>query len=157
MSAQSIDFQADPRAPRDSGFVPQHTSPEPAKAETAQTTRNTHAIRASNRQSSTGKQQWSIDDKPNTVFRHRAHWERQHDRALREFRSAYTDRPDIEQHRYSFPNPEAGFVPYTARKASWSPSICAANWPMGSAILIRRTGKNGASTLSWRITAKIVA
>ena len=50
----------------------------------------------SNRQCPTWNQQWNIDDKPNTVF---------HDRALREFRSACTDRPDIERHRYSFPNP----------------------------------------------------
>ena len=31
-------------------------------------------------------------DKLNTLFRYRAHWERQHDRALREFRNACTDR-----------------------------------------------------------------
>ena len=35
MSAQTIDFQADPRAHRESGFVPQYTPPEAAAARAA--------------------------------------------------------------------------------------------------------------------------
>ena len=35
MSAQTIDFQADPRVHRESGFVPQPTSPEAAAAPAA--------------------------------------------------------------------------------------------------------------------------